>query len=248
MIRQHPSTLRRDQDSAWVDLGRIATGVVSEQTLRLTDIDERGRVLCDEDGQARTLTIRRIRLVLDQPTEDGETERFLLSNVPAAQADGRLLETAYRHRWRLENVLQTLVEALRCEIDTMADPKAALFGFCTALVAYNVVAAVRAALRAAHGTEVVEEQVSTYQVTGEVARTYEGMMIALPPREWAVFRTVSAEEFAAFWQAAAELVWLTKYPLSHRGPKKPRPKRARSQKRPHVATARLLDQKNRHNR
>src|SRR5436853_191150 len=83
-------------------------------------------------------------------------------------ADGRLLATTYRQRWRPGNVFQILVEALRCEIDTMADPKAALFGFCTALVAYNAVAAVRAALRSAHGAATVAGQVSTYQLAGEV--------------------------------------------------------------------------------
>ena len=248
LVRQHKANLRWEETSAWTELGRIATGVVSEQTIRVTDIDERDGVLRNEQGHAQTMTIRRIRLVLDQPTEDGETEIFLLSDVPAAEADGRLLATIYRRRWTLENVFQTLTEALRCEIDTLAYPKAALFGFCTALVAYNAVAAVRAALRSAHGAEPVEGEVSNYHVAGEVARVYEGMMIALPPREWAIFRTVSAAEFAEFLQAAAELAWLAKYPLSHRGPKKPRPKQTSGKRNPHVATARLLDQKNRHNR
>src|SRR3954452_19007004 len=226
----------------------IATGVVSEQTIRVTDIDERDGVVRDEQGQALTRTLRRIRLVLDQPTEDGETEIVLLSDVPAAAADGRRLATIYRRRWTVENVFQTLTEALRCEIDTLAYPRAALFGFCTALVAYNVVATVRAALRAAHGAEQVEGNVSNFHVAGEVARTYEGMMIALPPREWALFRTVRAAEVAEFLHAAAELAWLAKYPLSHRGPKKPRPKRASGKTNHHVSTARLLDQSNQHNR
>ena len=199
--------------------GNTDTGVVFEQPIRVTDVEERDGVVRDERGQAQTVTIRRIRLVLDQPTEDGETEIFLLSDVPAAKADGRLLATIYRRRWTLENVFQTLTEALRCEIDTLAYPKAALFGFCTALVAYNAVAAVRAALRSAHGAEQVEGKVSTYHVAGEVARTYEGMMIALPPREWAIFRTAGAEELAEFLGAAAELAWLAKYPLSRRGPR-----------------------------
>src|SRR4051812_39761684 len=247
LVRQHKATLRWEPTSAWTDLGRIATGVVSEQTVRVTDIEEREGVQRDELGQVQTLTLRRIRLVLDQPTEDGETEIFLLSDVPAAEADGRLLATIYGRRWTVEHVFQTLTEALRCEIDTLAYPKAALFGFCTALVAYNAVAAVRAALRAAHGAEHVEKEVSTYHVAGEVARTYEGMMIALPPREWAIFRTAGAVEFAEFLQAVAELAWLAKYPLSHRGPKKPRPKQTSGKTNHHVATARLLDRKNRHN-
>ena len=65
-------------------MGRIATGVVFEQTIRVTDIDERDGVVRDEQGHAQTVTLRRIRVVLDQPTEDGETELFLLSDVPAA--------------------------------------------------------------------------------------------------------------------------------------------------------------------
>ena len=248
LIREHSATLRRDQSGDWVELGPVATGVVSEQTLRLTEIDARGRVLCDEQGQPRTMTVRRIRLVLDRPTEDGDAEIVLLSNVPADRADGRLLATAYRQRWRLENAFQVLVEALRCEIDTLAYPKAALFGFCTALVAYNAVAVVRAALRSAHGAEAVEKSVSTYHLAGEVARTYEGMMIALPPGEWAAFGSASDEEFAAFLHAAAELAWLAKYPLARRGPKKPGPKRSHSRTKPHAATSRLLDQQNQHNR
>lgn len=248
LVRQHKATLRWEEAGAWTDAGRIATGAVSEQTIRLTDIDERDGVLRDEQGRARTMTIRRIRLVLDQPTEDGETEIFLLSDVSAGVADARKLATIYRTRWTLENVFQTLTEALRCEIDTLAYPKAALFGFCTALVAYNVVAAVRAALRAAHGAEQVEGKVSNYYLAEEVASTYGGMMIALPPREWEVFQRVGAVEFAEFLQATAELAWLAKYPLSHRGPKKPRPERASGKRSHHVSTARLLDQKNRHNR
>src|SRR5262249_51352171 len=156
----------------------------------VTDIEEREGVLRDEQGQAQAQTLRRIRLVLDRPTEDGETEIFLLSDVPAAAADGRLLATIYGRRGTGGPVFQTLAQALRCEIDTMAYPKAALFGFCTALVAYNAVAAVRAALRAAHGAEHVEKEVATYHVAGEIARTSEGMMIAWPPQEWAIVQKV----------------------------------------------------------
>jgi hypothetical protein len=57
---------------------------------------------------------------------------------------------------------QHLTEDLRCEIDTLGYPKAALFGFCLAVVAYNVVSVTKAALVAAHGRDFVQEQLSMY--------------------------------------------------------------------------------------
>jgi IS4 transposase len=51
----------------------------------------------------------------------------------------------YRKRWKLETLFQVLTENLCCEINTLGYPKAALFTFCIALVAYNVLSAVKAA-------------------------------------------------------------------------------------------------------
>src|SRR5215204_2690148 len=114
-----------------------------------------------------------------------------------------MLRETYRLRRRLENVFQTLTETLTCEINTLAYPKAALFGFCVALVAYNVLATVRAALRSEHGGAAVEAQVSNYHLANEVATTYEGMMIALPPSEWAPLGRLSLTELAGFLREVA---------------------------------------------
>jgi hypothetical protein len=165
---------------------------------------------------------------------------FLLTNVPGERADALTLADTYRSRWRLENVFQTLTEALVCEIDTLAYPKAALFGFSVALVAYNVLATVRAALRSEHGGEAVEAQVSNYHLANEVATTYEGMMIALPPSEWAPLGRLSLAELAEFLREVASQAWLAKYPRTVRGPKKPPPKRTSGRTNHHVSTARLL--------
>ncbi|MBV8432340.1 MAG: IS4 family transposase, partial [Solirubrobacterales bacterium] len=43
------------------------------------------------------------------------------------------------------------------EINTLGYPKAALFAFCVALVSYNVLSTVKAALRAVHGAAVITE-------------------------------------------------------------------------------------------
>jgi hypothetical protein len=65
--------------------------------------------------------------------------------------------------------------------------------------------------------------------------TYEGMMIALPPREWERFRMASEVEFAEFLEAAAGLAGLAEYPLSQRGPKKPRIKQASGKRNHHLS-------------
>jgi hypothetical protein len=49
---------------------------------------------------------------------------------------------------------------LHSEINALGYPKAALFGFCIALLAYNVLAVVKAALRGVHGEEKIADEVS----------------------------------------------------------------------------------------
>ena len=163
----------------------------------------------------------------------------------AMYASGLLVAETYRRRWTLENVFQSLTEALTCEIDTLAYPRAALLGFCVALVAYNVLAVIRAALRSEHGRDEVEEKASNYHPVQEVATTYAGMMIAVPASDWEVFQGLSEGEMAEFLREAASQAWLARYPRSKHGPKKPRPKRA-GRFSDHVATARLLNKQDRH--
>src|SRR5512142_1837529 len=163
LVRQHESTLYWEETTPWVAGGRVSTGSVHEQTIHVHD-----------PASDETMELRRIRLDLDQPTEDNETVIVLGTDVPRDRADALLLSETYRRRWRLENVFQTLTEALNCEINTLAYPKAALFGFCMALVAYNVLAVVRAALRSEHGREEVEAKISNYYLANEVSTTYEG--------------------------------------------------------------------------
>ena len=110
-----------------------------------------------------------------------------------------------------------------------------------AVVAYNVLAVVRAALRSEHGAEVVETKASSRHMADEVASTYKGMMIALPAEEWEPYGRLGVREMAEFLREAASQAWLAKYPRSKHGPKKPRPKRT-GRITDHVATARLLNE------
>ena len=89
--------------------------------------------------------LRRITLLLKEPTRDGDTELHLLSNVPAAEARAGKLAVVYGKRWSIETAFFEITTTLSCEIQTLGYPKAALFAFCLALVAYNAVSVIKAA-------------------------------------------------------------------------------------------------------
>jgi len=208
-------------------LGRCETGRVDEQVAELRH---------PESGQVTQ--IRRITIRLKTPTRDGDQEIHLLSNLPANVSAVKIAEL-YRKRWTLEQAFNELTTHLRCELNTLGYPKAALFAFCVAVCSYNLLAAVKGALRGAHGEETVETQVSNYFLTSEINETYRGMMVALPPPKWRVFQTMPAVELVKHLCRWAQAADLSKYPKSSRGPKKPRPKRPNAQFQ-HVSTAKLL--------
>ena len=122
---------------------------------------------------------------------------------------------------------------LRCEVDTLAYPKAALFGFALALAAYNVYALLAAAVAAQHGRDKAEEELSLHAVVEEVSSTKRGMEVAMPDEAWARFALMSAEEFASWLvRATARIDW-RRYQKSKRAPKKPvKPKRTKSRRPP----------------
>ncbi len=229
LIRQHASTLTYQLLGKRKSCGKTASGRVYEQAMELSN-----------PATGAALRVRRITVELSEPTRDGETEIHVLTNVPPEKADALALSNLYLERWTIETLFQELTVALTCEINTLGYPKAALFGFCLALVAYNAVALVRAALRAVHGHETVEKQVSWYYLCTQVAKVYGGMMIAVPPRCWRIFRGMEDTEFAAVLQQLGRNIDLAKFQKHPRGPKKPPPKKASGARIKHVATARII--------
>ncbi len=231
LIRQHLGHLRWRRAGRRRSRGRTDTGKVYEQTVVLTDPET-----------AEEMTIRRISVVLDQPTRDGDRELHLLSNGPAQDASALVLAALDRDRWQLETAFCELTVYLCCELNTLGSPPAALFGFCAAVACYNVLAAVKGALRAAHGKE-AEENLSSYYVTAEVSGTYRGMAIAVPDEDWAVFRTAGPAELAGLLTQLARGMDLNYYRKHTRAPKKPKKSRT-SAPRKHFATARLVNRNN----
>lgn len=209
-------------------IGRSESGAIYEQWVRVSD----------SAGNARRL--RRIRIVLKQATRDGDKVLTLLTNLSKTAAPAKHIAWMYRKRWTIETAFQELEAHLHSEINSLGYPKAALFGFCVALLAYHVLALVKAALRSVHGERTIADKVSGYYLAGHLERTYDGMMIALPEDEWRLFREMSTERFIQTLQQLARNVDLAKFRKHKRGPKKPTPKRTQNSKQPHVSTARLL--------
>jgi hypothetical protein len=228
LIRQH-GTVKGRLLGRRHKVGRCPTGLVFEQAIEV------------RDPQTGTLaTYRRVTVELDQATRDGDWELHLLSNVPDSDADALTLANLYRKRWTIETVFQEITATLQCEIQTLGYPKAALFAFCLALVAFNAVSLFKAALRAVHGQETVNETVSGYYLNLEIRGTYDGMMIAIPDKYWKIFRTLSVKEFAKVLTQIAGHLKLSRYRKHKRGPKKPPPKKSAYANGGHVSTFRLL--------
>jgi hypothetical protein len=230
LIRQH-GTLKGTLLGEPRQTGRIETGVVWEQAIVLTD---------SQTGKKRKF--RRITVKLDRPTRDGDSELHLLSNVPKKDADALVLAKLYRKRWTIETVFQEITATLQCEIKTLGYPKAALFAFSLALVAFNAVSLLKATLRAVHGEEAVTDVLSGYYLSLEIRGTYDGMMIAIPETHWEIFRILSGKELTAVLKEIAGHVRLSRYRKHPRGPKKPPPKKSAYANGGHVSTARLLKQ------
>jgi IS4 transposase len=230
ITRQHGLSIRWESLGPRHERGRIASGTVFEEKVRLIDPDE----------PERTLVVRRVTVVLDKPTRDGDPEIHILTSLPAGDASASTVATLYGKRWKIESLFQELEAALRSEIPSLGYPRAALFVFCMALVAYNVLAVIKAALRAEYGAERIEKEVSNYYLAWDLRAKYEGMCIAIPERQWAPFQRMTPAELGATLKEMAGLLKLAKFRKHPRGPKKPVPPRTRFRNHSHVSTARLL--------
>jgi hypothetical protein len=196
--------------------------------------------------EGRTLLLRRVTVVLGQPTRDGDREIHILTDLADDVADAIAVAAIYRKRWTLETAFQELEATFNGEITALGYPRAALFALCVALVAYNVMSAIKGALRSVHGAEAVDAGVSGSDLAEEVAGTTRGMLIAIPEDEWAVFHDLPASEMGEVLRGLARRVRLSQYRKQPRGPKKPKPKKASGYEKKHLSTAKVLkDQRRR---
>ena len=214
-------------------IGQSNTGKVFEQQARMTDPDS-----------GREMKIRCITVKLNVATRDKEQEIHILTNLSKTAADGLKVADLYRKRWSVESLFQEMTENLTCEIKTLGYPRAAVFAFCLALVAWNGMSVIHAALRNVYGEETVDENVSSFYLSLEIAQVYNGMMIAIPAAEWTIFQNLSTAKMASVLIQLAGKVSLAKFQKSKRGPKRQQPQRKYSGNGQHVATAKLLARRN----
>jgi IS4 transposase len=230
VIRQHVS-LRWHPLTEATAVGRVETGAVWEQLIEVEDTDS---------GQRRRM--RRIILVLDTPTAEGDTEIVLLSNLKGI-CPLRICRL-YRDRWTVERHFALVKTVLHGEIEGLGRPRAALMAMGLALVAGNALSVVKQALRVTHGQEECDK-LSGYYLADEVAGNYRAVDVLVSEAEWAAVGSKPAEEFWGWCRDVGLQVrtrGLHKHP---RGPKKPSPPRASGKDRHHYSTYRLLNQEDR---
>ncbi len=224
-IRQHPCLRWRPSKEAEV-VGRVAAGEVREQPIEVEDT-----------SSGRRRAMRRIVLKLDTPTDDGDTEIVLLSNLKGI--DPLRIGELYRDRWAIERHFSLVKSVLHGEIEGLGRPRAALFAMGMALVAANATNLVKQALRLTHG-EAEFEKLSGYYMADEVAANYRAVDVLVAEAEW---RALGSEPSGGFWRWCRGVAMSVRIRALHkhpRGPKKARPRRASGKDRHHYSTYRLL--------
>ncbi len=207
-------------------VGRTDRGVVYEQEIRTSD---------SADAQV----MRRITIKLNKPTQKGEPEVHLLTNLPAAVSALTVAELYLVH-WEEETGFYYLTTTLTCELKSVSHPKAALFLFCMAMLAFNVRQVLLAVLYAEHRDEVVLS-VSLFKISLDVSDFTYGMLAAMPESMWLELVPESPAKLCAELRRIAAGIDLTKYKKSVRGPKKkkaskPKPDRPKT----HMSIAKAL--------
>lgn len=207
-------------------IGRTATGEAYEQEIWTSERND-------------ALKMRRVTLVLDNPTRDGDTELHVLTNLPSS-ADAMTVSDLYGRRWEEETGYYYLTTTLTCELSTVGHPQAALFLFCMATVAFNIRQVVFAAFYAEHVEEAVTE-ISHHKISVETSRFTDGLLVAIDEPMWDRLLPRDSRGVASLLRSIAASVKVANYKKSRRGPKKPKaiakPKRPKT----HISTKKVLE-------
>lgn len=234
IVREHAKHPKLGQIGPWGQTVPTESGLVREQTIELTPLKGEG---------GPQPSWRRIELQLHTPTESGTQSMALWSNLPSS-IDAATIAQLYRKRWRIEGLFGRLESVLNSEIKTLGQPRAALLGFTTAVLAFNVLALLKRCVEQAHREQVPDLDVSTYHLGVHVSSDYQGMLIALQPQQWQAWSDAPAEAIAQYLLRLAGKVNPRSVATAKRGPKKDKPGGyvAAAAARKRLSTARVLKQ------
>lgn len=230
IVREHSSSPNPTELEPLKEVGRVETGMVFEQSVEI------------ENDAGKKLKLRRIKLDLDTPTDDGDTVIRILTNVPQDKMGAQEVATLYKERWGVEGMFGRLESVLQSEIPALGNPRAALLVFGVATMAYNVLAILQAAVEIEHRLDESDLQISSYYIAHEIDVYYGGMLIALPPPFWERFDSQSDSQMSRTLLDIAERVNPRKLRKHPRAPKKKDKKGyvPREVASKHIATARVL--------
>lgn len=215
-------------------VGKGETGMVYERTMKISPY------------QGERMTVRRIEIDLTKSTRNGDRQLVILTNLPPEAADGIKIAQLYQERWQIEGAFQTLTVSLHCELKALCFPRAALFTFALASVAYNAIAIVYLALLAEQGAEEAD-QLSTYYVAREIAETTDGMLIALPPERWQELSGLCPSRFTKAIRSVARQIDIRVYRKAPTKARTPPTDAKHHQQNVHTSTAKILAQRKQQN-
>ena len=224
IIRQPSKHPRLIQEGEWQAPVPVETGTVREQIIELK-------------GGHRW---RRVELSLQAPTESGDSVMWFWSNLPGT-ISAEQIAALYRRRWSIEGMFQRLESVLDSEIESLGSPRAALLGFASAILAYNVLSVLKRSVEQAHReTQPAGWEASIFHLAVQVRGGYEGMQIALPS-DFLSLQSISGS-LAERLLALARNIKPKQVAKSVRGPKIPKPKEWLEGKaaNAHVSTDRVL--------
>jgi hypothetical protein len=226
LMREHRGQLRADAVGPPEPRGRCPTGELHEHLVDAHDAHREA-----------VYRVRRVVVRLDTPTERGDSEVVLLTDLPPAVPAAALAEL-YRERWRIERQFAFLKGVLRGELPSLGEPRAAILVLCLAMVASNAVAAVQAALASTHPDE-DPRGLSGYDLAEEIAETRRAVELFIPERVWHGIAAEPEADFVGRCQGLARGVAWDRYRVHRRAPKKPPPRRTSGRERHHFSTYRL---------
>lgn len=230
IVREHGRNPNPTEVGRRKFVGRVDTGKVYVQSVEIP---------AEQPGE-KPMRLRRIEVHLDEPTGDGEQVVRILTNVPKRLLEAKRVAEIYRKRWSIEGLFQRLEASLHSEVRSLGIPAAALLAFCTAVVSFNALSVVQAAIEQAHPI-CAQQPLSTFYLATELRRTFDGLRIAVPPEYWSEHDSQNPAQMAqTLLEMAARVnpAKLRKHPRSTKKEKKPKGYAPASEVRRHIATAR----------